>query len=345
MGRYAFAAFGLLAVAAAGCESSESPGDTRNTGTGGSSASGGASPTGGSAGSGATGGSSTGGAGGTAGGAGGSAGSAGSAAGGNAGTGTGGVGGATGGANGASGATDAGAADAPVDGPPLPGCAGRSYALCEDFESASDGQLPTGWTRVNGWNQGQVGVTSAEHHTGQRALASAVAVNGQPRAGRSLTSLGATAGTHWGRIFYKVKTPFPLPASGNVIHNTLVGLRGSSESRVVDTVVNPQGAHQFLYNLPDDSCCTGSAYDYRSYDGNWHCAEWYIDATTQSFRFYFEGTEVRSIGFTNRPGGAARIEQFSSIAVGWINYQTPQPPYYEAWFDDLAIDEERIGCN
>ena len=238
---------------------------------------------------------------------------------------------------------EAGAADAPVDAPPGSGCAGRSYAFCEDFESAADGQLPAGWTRVNGWNQGEAVVTSSEHHTGQRALASAVAVNGQPRAGHSLSSLGATAGTHWGRIFYKVKTPFPLPAGG-VIHNTLVGLRGSSESRVVDTVVNSNGAHQFLYNLPDDSCCAGSAYDYRSYDGKWHCAEWYIDATTQSFRFFFEGVEVKSIGFTNRPGGAARIEQFSSIAVGWINYQTPQPPYYEAWFDDLAIDDDRIGC-
>jgi hypothetical protein len=114
---------------------------------------------------------------------------------------------------------------------------------------------------------------------------------------------------------------------------------------VVDTVVNSEGDHQFLYNLPDDSCCTGSAYDYRSYDGEWHCAEWHVDATTQSFRFFFEGTEVESVGFENCPGGAARIEQFSSIAVGWINYQTPEPPYYEAWFDDLAIDDDRVGCD
>ena len=322
-------ALGVLALGAAGCESSDASGNDRNAGSGGSApASGGGPSSGGSSGS-SSGGSTAGG-------------TAGSATGGNGGSGTSGVGGVSGGAGGV---LEAGTVDAPVDAPPLPGCAGRSYAFCEDFESATDGALPAGWTRVNGWNQGQAVVTSSEHHTGQRALASAVAVNGQPRAGHSLSSLGATAGTHWGRIFYKVKTPFPLPASGAVIHNTLVGLRGSSESRVVDTVVNSRGDHQFLYNLPDDSCCTGSAYDYRSYDGNWHCAEWNIDATTQSFRFFFEGVEVKSIGFTNRPGGAARIEQFSSIAVGWINYQTPQPPYYEAWFDDLAIDNDRIGCN
>ena len=321
----AFVTLGLLALGAASCESTGEVGNDQHGGSGGSALdSGGAPSTGGSGGGSGAGGSSA------------------AGAGGKGGTGTDGGVGVT---DGAAGVIDAGSADAPVDSPPLPGCAGHSYAFCEDFESADDGQLPPGWTPVSGWNQGQAVVTSSEHHTGQRALASAVAVNGQPRAGHSLSSLGATAGTHWGRIFYKVKTPFPLPASGAVIHNTLVGLRGSSESRVVDTVVNSDGAHQFLYNLPDDSCCTGSAYDYHSYDGKWHCAEWYIDATTQSFQFFFEGVEVKSLGFKNQPGGAARIEQFSSIAVGWINYQTPDPPYYEAWFDDLAIDDSRIGCD
>jgi hypothetical protein len=325
----AFVALGLVAsvsIATVGCGSSDAHPGGNDAGSGGSAAaSGGVTST-----------STGGGAGATAGG---------PAAGGRAAGGNGGIS-AGGSAAGTGGASGAGPGDASVDAPSSgPGCAGHSYAFCEDFESAEDGKLPQGWTPVPGWNQGQAVVTSSEHHTGGRALASSVAVNGQPRAGHSLTALGATAGTHWGRIFYKVKTPFPLPSGGGVIHNTLVGLRGSSESRVVDTVVNSSGAHQFLYNLPDDSCCTGSSYDYHSYDGKWHCAEWYIDATTQSFRFFFEGTEVKSLAFTNRPGGAARIEQFSSIALGWINYQTPTPPYYEAWFDDLAIDAQRVGCD
>lgn len=226
-------------------------------------------------------------------------------------------------------------------GAPSARCAHR---LCEDFESATAGSLPSGWSVVAGWNSGTPQVTDAEHHGGAKALKSAVAANGQPRAMRTLTDLGATAGKHWGRIFYKVKTPAPLPAQGGVIHNTLVGLKGSTEARVVDTVVNPQGKHQFLYNLPDDSCCTGSSYDYASYDGAWHCAEWYVDAATQTYRFYFEGKEVPSIGFSNGTQQRAHIEQFSAIYLGWINYQTPKTPY-EAWFDDLAIGDARIGCD
>jgi hypothetical protein len=220
---------------------------------------------------------------------------------------------------------------------------GCPYKLCEDFESSATDALPPGWTVVAGWNPGTPAVTTAEHHGGSKSLRSASATNGQPRASRSLTDLGATAGKHWGRVFYKVKTPAPLPAQGGVIHNTLVALKGATEARVVDTVVNSQGKHQFLYNLPDDSCCNGSSYDYASYDGAWHCAEWYVDATTQSYRFFFEGSEATSIGFKNASPQRMRLENITALYLGWINYQTPKTPY-EAWFDDLAIDDQRIGC-
>jgi hypothetical protein len=202
--------------------------------------------------------------------------------------------------------SEAGAKDARVDPPAVPdagaapggsACTAHTYKLCEDFESATVGALPAGWTIAAGWDKGTPAVTDAEHHGGTKALHGAIAISGQPRVSRSLTGLGASAGKHWGRIFYKVKSPASLPESG-VIHGTLVGLKGSTESRVVDTVVNTQGKHQFLYNVPDDSCCKGSSYDYASYDGRWHCAEWYVDADTQTFRFFFEGTEVKSIGFS-----------------------------------------------
>jgi hypothetical protein len=220
-----------------------------------------------------------------------------------------------------------------------------AYALCESFESAMNGALPAGWTLATGWGSGMPGVASDERHGGTKSLKSAVGVSGQPRASRSLSALGATAGKHWGRIYYKVKTPISLPSGGGVIHGTLVALQGASESRVVDTVVNSQGKHQFLYNLPDDSCCTGSAYDYASFDGAWHCAEWYVDAATQSYRFFYEGNEVTSIGFRDSSPMRSRIEQFGSVVLGWINYQMPAPPHYEVWLDDLAIDDERVGCS
>ena len=232
----------------------------------------------------------------------------------------------------------------PLDaGPTLTGCAAHDYLFCEDFESAAPGALPSGWVVGSGWMDGAPSVTDDEHHGGMRALHSAVAQSGQHRAEHSLAMLGAARGHHWGRVFYKVETPFFTPAAGSVVHNTMVGLLGSTECRVVDTVVSSTGAHQFLFNIPDDSCCVGSPYDYRSYDGEWHCAEWEINEAGQSYRFFFDGEEVTSIAVMYGTDMRAHIESFNTLALGWRNYQMATTPY-QSYFDDLALDDTRIGC-
>lgn len=231
------------------------------------------------------------------------------------------------------------------------GCS-AAYRLCEDFESAELGGLPADWTLHNGWGSGMPEVVAEPHRSGTRALKSAVSANGQPRAARSLSALGAARGKHWGRVYYRFEAPAtippvvdPMPPNNKWLHNTLVALEGSTESRVVDTVVDTSGKHQFLYNLPDDSCCTASAYDYDSYDGAWHCAEWYVDAATQSFRFFYEGQEVKALAFSYGADTKAHIEPYGEVVLGLINYQTTKLPYNVVYFDDLAIDDARVGCD
>ncbi|MEM6991066.1 MAG: hypothetical protein AAF721_11225 [Myxococcota bacterium] len=34
----------------------------------------------------------------------------------------------------------------------------------------------------------------------------------------------------------------------------------------------------------------------------------------------------------------------SIVTLGWTNYQDA-PPGYAAWYDDFALDDERIGCD
>ncbi len=224
------------------------------------------------------------------------------------------------------------------------GCA--DYLFCEDFEMGSPGEMPPGWTEHGGWDQGgsRAVLSTEESHGGAQSLKGAVGTNGQFRIEHDLDVIGDAITHHWGRIFYKVKTPVAL--DGMYVHNTFVAfghpdLGNGGESRLVDTVVDPQGAHQFLFNVPDDSCCAGSSYDY-AYEGDWHCAEWYVDGATQSYRFFYDGTEVEDIAFMDVEG--AHIDAFESIIVGWINYQSPSTPN-EGWFDDLAIDDAQIGCD
>jgi hypothetical protein len=220
------------------------------------------------------------------------------------------------------------------------GCAGRTLALCEDFEGTADGAIPTGWTQLTGWNPGTVRVSSMSAHGGSKALSSVTTNPGQPRLQHPIAA--TLGGNHWGRVWYRVETPAPNAMNtSNYFHITFLGLRaGANESRVVDTVQSPSARIQYLYNLPDDSCCDGSAYTYR-YDGNWHCAEWNVNNATDSYRFFIDGAEVTSIGFTGRTG--ARLADFTTLTIGSIHY-VPSNGTLRAWIDDVALDPSRIGC-
>jgi len=342
----------LVLAALAGC-SSQSPGG----GTGGAGAGTGGSGTGGAA----TGGSGTGGAG-TGGAATGGSATGGSATGGS-GTGGAGTGGSATGGSGTGGASTGGAAGSAAGSgghaggqggaAGAPGVGGASSAcphkLCEDFESGTVGGVPTGWTALAGYGSSTgVGLANDAAHGGSMSLKSNSSTTGQGRVEKALSSLGATATKHWGRIFYKVQSPAVKPSSG-VLHITFTALEnpgtfssasGNFENRVVDTVEDTSGHHQWIYNVPDDSCCPGSTYDW-SFDASWHCAEWYVDQSTQSYRFFSDGTEVTQIGFTNNSN--AKMMAWTNIAVGTIFYQSPPSPVV-VWFDDLAIDDKQIGC-
>lgn len=229
------------------------------------------------------------------------------------------------------------------DGSAASGCAGKTYKLCEDFESGTVGGLPTGWTIYQGYGKGattDVGLANDQFHSGSMSLKSDSAATGQRRVQRSIASLGATASKHWGRVFYKVQSPAVKPTSG-VLHITFLGLYGSNqENRVVDIVEATNGTHQWLYNNPDDKGSEGSAYSW-TFDAAWHCAEWYVDVGTKSYRFFSDGAEVKSIGFVNKTD--SEMVDYTSVIVGATFYQVP-PSAWVMWFDDLAIDDNQIGC-
>ena len=221
------------------------------------------------------------------------------------------------------------------------GCAGTSYAVCEDFESATVGSAPSGWTVKSGWgNNGNVAPTVQEDqaHWGNQALKSSSDAPGQGRLEKALS--GSLAQAHWGRLFYKVKTPVPLKSGGGYLHLTFAAVQGADEGRVVDTVEDPSGKHQFLFNVPDDSCCTSSSYEWR-FDDGWHCAEWYVNASEQSYRFFIDGSEVTAIAFAHNSG--SKLSTLSAVSVGSMFYVSPTTAF-TSWIDDVALDSQKIGC-
>jgi hypothetical protein len=296
---------------------------------------------GGGAGAGGGGGSSgAGGRGGTGGAAGGGAGRGGSGGAAGGGAGRGGSGGTTGG-GGASGSAGLGGGSL---------CTAGRYLLCEGFEGPVGTTPPTGWSR-----SGNAAIADDQAARGAHALKLTPAAD----KGYGFFNYGnseAFGAAHWGRVFYRVQTPPPEA----FVHASIAAYQGDgpdigpSTFRVVDTVkmAAPTSTHQFLYNV---QITGGSEFGKQGpynwmFDGNWHCAEWFVDGANQAYQFYFEGTEVTQMRIQNGAGnygsGSNRSHlpmMFSDFRVGFITYQNA-PPGFTAWVDEVAVDTNRIGC-
>ena len=235
--------------------------------------------------------------------------------------------------------------------PALPGCQPGKYIICEDFENTNIGDIPQGWTK----HGDPVSVAADQAANGKHSLKMGPIVNGERRIYHDASALPSG---HWGRIRYKVQLPVP----DAFVHSTIVALHGVGpttgiqEVRVVDTVKEDKdgwnndgnGSHiQYLYNVQPNGAefGKGSAYDWY-YEDKWHCVEWHIDGPTQSYDLYLDGARLDQISIANGPGkyeGSEIPDTFSEVRVGWTNYQNA-PPGFTAWIDDVALDDQRIGC-
>ncbi len=231
------------------------------------------------------------------------------------------------------------------------GCAASGLYICEDFETATVGsKTVAGWTST-----GSVQVASDQAHRGTRSLKIGAALTGERTIRRATNMAGMPiSATHWGRVFYRIETPAPLPA--DFVHSTHVfgdGMvsAGRVQVRVLDTITHNTGLHKFGYNVQESY---GSNAEHGlftnpdwKYENIWKCAEWQLDATAKSFHFYLDGVEVKAIGFANATAYGRDPEipaTFTSMGFGWNNYQTSTAPGFVAWFDDIAVGPNRIGC-
>lgn len=234
----------------------------------------------------------------------------------------------------------------------VPACSASKYVICEDFESTAVGMIPTGWTGM-----GQVGVAADDAYLSKHSLKFSVAAGGAANYRSISTDASKLGASHWGRVYLRVETPVP----SYFAHDTFVYLtgngptRGNEQVRVVDTVMQANHSHQFLYNVQPSGAEFGKGSDYRyTWDTAWHCAEWYLDNSKQSYHFYFDKVEVTQIAIDNGAGVYTNSDipsAFTRLTLSVNQYQSPpagynqQPVWMTAWMDALAIDVNRIGCN
>ncbi len=223
--------------------------------------------------------------------------------------------------------------------PTVMGC-GTNALFCLDFESTTPGTIPSGFTQEG---NGIAVVQGQEAHSGNRS----VKFTSTNASNYGYFKKNSVSGTHWGRLYYKMKTP--VPNINTWLHGTFVTSRGNNaEFRFVDTVQEASGKHQYIYNVEPGDVSLQGAYAY-NFDSSWVCTEWYVNHQTQTYRFFRNGEELfftnggRTTGATNLPGFAAVPASLDWLGFGFRSYQ--QSGGIEGWIDDVAVGGERIGCN
>ena len=246
-------------------------------------------------------------------------------------------------------AADASAA-APPDASDIVPLKKATFFIYEDFESTDVGKIPKGFT-----SKGSVGVVDDVAHTGKHSLRLNAAVSGARQIVKQGAELAAMGGEHWGRLFFKVQLPSPLPQGGGVHTTIVVGsaksplAKDNIEVRLMGTMTGGDGAFRFLYNVqppPGRQEFGPSTKKSYHYTVDWTLAEWHVDFATQTYQFYINGEELPDISFTKGEGKFAGAEipaVFESMSFGWQNYQPVKGTGFVTWIDDLAVSKQRIG--
>jgi hypothetical protein len=178
--------------------------------------------------------------------------------------------------------------------------------------------------------------------------------------GLTISKFFASApGHYYGRLFVWFDA---LPTRPQWAHWTIVGAnptQGAGENRVggqFDGTINRWG-------VGTDGGPTG---DWTNLDGDpaghaenvaggkWYCVEWLHDWDNDVSKLYIDGVEHPSLDTTadvKHQGNAAvkyEIPALGSVWIGFWNYdqhQSVTPDHFDVWIDEVAFDDERIGCD
>src|SRR5262249_39950519 len=79
---------------------------------------------------------------------------------------------------------------------------------------------------------------------------------------------------------------------------------------------------------------------------SWQCLEWYFNTPKNEARLWWNGQERTKLGWSDSRSNEPKYDfpEFKSLSIGWGTYQKPDAPF-EVWIDEIAIGNERIGCD
>jgi hypothetical protein len=79
--------------------------------------------------------------------------------------------------------------------------------------------------------------------------------------------------------------------------------------------------------------------------GAWHCWEWEIDATTNTFRLWLDEAPVNDATVPSARNWTSPVD--SQVSLGWAQFhdETSAPNGFDTWIDDVVVSRARVGCS
>lgn len=240
------------------------------------------------------------------------------------------------------GGTDAGSVDS---------CATR--VLCEDFEGHTVGMAPGApWTVSLSPNTSRVVIDSARAYRGANSVRT------------------SAAGGFFTKAFLQLSGPTISNFAGNVMYGRAMVWRASNAKGAHTTMIQASGplasphsgsgyykfghgsTDKFMVNYagPSSTCNDCSVISATSHPADtWICLEWMFDGTNSVQRYWLDGQELTDTHTTlnGSPSNPTQnpwpAPRFETLDLGWETYILDVGAA-DLWYDDVAIDDERIGC-
>jgi hypothetical protein len=222
--------------------------------------------------------------------------------------------------------------DAGVDASHAAGCAGATFALCEDFEGAAlDGKT---WKATQNKGAATLDVTRAAR--GSRA---SLHVHVEPGSDTTVglvetKTFPALAKKLYARAFIYIPQTNATSLFTGDRHSRLIYAQGANPYGEYALGIWNGGIIQNHYSKTDDSVDTKTLPPF----DQWFCLEYELDASAGNVRAYLNDVEIAALRHDGWPATSVASLMFGVDRFGSF------PVAEDVWFDDVAVDAARIGC-
>jgi hypothetical protein len=225
--------------------------------------------------------------------------------------------------------------------------------LCDDFEGAAAGGSPdpSRWTvgAPDLTGTGALAIDESQHHSGARS----VKVTGQGGYSNHIffsnaSVIGTLGAVVWGRFYVRLTDPL---GDGHVTFLSMADAAAGGKH------VRMGGQAKILmWNRESDDATlpalspTGIAASLALPTGRWLCVELMIDQRAGLMQTWVDGAEIAGLHldavstpdideqWLRQPDWRPML---TSFALGWESYAGQA---MTLWFDDVALDAQRVGC-